>query len=82
MVRGEHSLKISVPQLLWFSIDSALKIFPQNMTELMNELMNDEAVCRTAPATPGLLKNCNVQTYKPEAMTDSMHRQMRCLKIM
>ena len=22
----------------------------------MNELMNDEAVCKTAPATPGLLK--------------------------
>ena len=22
----------------------------------MNELINDEAVCRTAPATPGLLK--------------------------
>ena len=25
------------------------------MTDLMNELMNDEAVYRTAPATPGLL---------------------------
>ena len=25
------------------------------MTELMNQLINDEAVCRTAPATPGLL---------------------------
>ena len=25
------------------------------LTELMNELMNDEAVYRTAPATPGLL---------------------------
>ena len=25
------------------------------MTELMNELINDEAVYRTTPATPGLL---------------------------
>ena len=25
------------------------------MTQLINELMSDEAVCRTAPATPGLL---------------------------
>ena len=56
MVGGEHSLKISAPQLLWFGIDSALKIYPQTMTQLMNELINDEAVCRTAPATPGLLK--------------------------
>ena len=26
------------------------------LTQWTNELMNDEAVCRTAPATPGLLK--------------------------
>ena len=26
------------------------------MTDSMNELINDEAVYRTAPATPGLLK--------------------------
>ena len=25
------------------------------MTDLINQLMNDEAVYRTAPATPGLL---------------------------
>ena len=25
------------------------------MTQLLNELINHEAVCRTAPATPGLL---------------------------
>ena len=28
------------------------------MNELMNQLINDEAVYRTAPATPGLLKKC------------------------
>ena len=28
--------------------------------QLMNELMSDEGVCRTAPATPGLLN-----THKP-----------------
>ena len=29
----------------------------------MNECINDEAVCRTAPATPGLL-NMSVKIYK------------------
>ena len=28
------------------------------MTDLMNESVNDEAVYRTAPATPGLLISC------------------------
>ena len=28
--------------------------------ELINELINDEAVYRTAPATPGLLKNIDL----------------------
>ena len=27
------------------------------LTELINESINDGGVCRTAPATPGLLKN-------------------------
>ena len=30
-------------------------IFPQTITELINQLMNHEAVCRSAPATPGLI---------------------------
>ena len=32
------------------------------MTDLINESMNDEAVYRTAPATPGLLitMNCHI----------------------
>ena len=57
MVGGEHSLKISDPQLLWFGIDSALNIFPQAMSYLFSYLsyLNHEAVYRTAPATPGLL---------------------------
>ena len=56
MVGGEHSLKISAPQLLWFGIDSALNIFPQTISQLVSYLPY-EAVYRTAPATPGLLKN-------------------------
>ena len=28
------------------------------MTELMNQVINDEAVCRTAPAAPGMLIIC------------------------
>ena len=55
MVGGEHSLKISAPQLLWFGIDSTLNIFPQTMTELINQLINHGGDRRTAPATPGLL---------------------------
>ena len=51
----EHSLKISAPQLLRFGIDSVLKILNERMTQLINELMNDGGVYRTAPATPGLL---------------------------
>ena len=31
------------------------KIFPQTMTESVNQLINDGGDCRTAPATPGLL---------------------------
>ena len=57
MVGGEHSLKISASQLLPFGIYDVLKIWRKStLNELMNELMNDEAVYRTAPATPGLLK--------------------------
>ena len=36
-------------------IYDVLKIFYQIMTDLINESVNDEAVYRTAPATPGLL---------------------------
>ena len=32
------------------------------MTDLMNDSMNYEAVYRTAPATPGLLKISNLDT--------------------
>ena len=40
MVVGEHFLKISAPQLLWFGIDSTLNIFPQTMSQSVNELIN------------------------------------------
>ena len=33
----------------------AVKIFSQTISQLMNQLISHEAVCRTAPATPGLL---------------------------
>ena len=60
MVGGEHSLKISAPQLLWFGIDSTLNIFPQTISESVTELMNHGGDCRTAPATPGLLTILNI----------------------
>ena len=50
---------MSAPYLLRFGSEGVLKIFPQRITQLINLLMNDEGVCRTAPATPGLL---NIQT--------------------
>ena len=59
MVGGGHSLKISAPQLLWFGIDSTLNIFPQTMTQLLNQFINHRGVWRTAPATPGLLNKFN-----------------------
>ena len=42
MVGGEHSLKISAPQLLWFGIDSTLNIFPQTMS--VNQLITEVIV--------------------------------------
>ena len=33
----------------------AVKIFSQTMSQSPNELISNEGVCRTAPATPGLL---------------------------
>ena len=32
------------------------KIWRKRMNESMNQSLNDEAVCRIAPATPGLFK--------------------------
>ena len=60
MVRGEHSLKSSAPQLLRFGLDSVLKILntkDDQLNQLMNEWMHEWQKCvyRTALATPGLL---------------------------
>ena len=62
MVGGEHSLQISAPQLLWFGIDSALKIFPQTMSQSVNESINDGGDCKTAPTTLGLLMISSLMT--------------------
>ena len=49
---GEHCLNIFSSQaLLFWSYDEDL----EERYDRTNELINDEAVCRTAPATPGLL---------------------------
>ena len=47
----EHYLNMSAPLLLRFGSDDVLKI----RRKRMNRLINYEGVCRTAPATPGLL---------------------------
>ena len=59
LVGGEHSLKISAPQILRFGIDSFLNILNERITQLINEWINYEGVYRTAPATPGLLTTLN-----------------------
>ena len=33
-----------------------MKIRRKTVTDLMNESVNNKGVCRTAPATPGLIK--------------------------
>ena len=55
MVGVEHSLKMSAPQLFWFGIDSVLNILNVK-DQVINLLMNDKGVYRTAPATPDRLK--------------------------
>ena len=59
IVCDEHSLKILAPQLFWFGIESVWKIFWLN-DELLNEI-SDGGDCKTAPATLGLLKNCEIR---------------------
>ena len=60
VVGGEHSLKILAPYLLLFVIYDIMKIWRTRMNDWLNQsinqLINYKAVCRTAPATPGLLK--------------------------
>ena len=48
MGAGEPSLKM-------FGSEGVLKIFSQIISQCLNELMSDGGVCRTVPATPGLL---------------------------
>ena len=55
VVGCEHSLKISAPKLLLFQIYDILMIWRKRLTDSLTDLMNDEAVSRTALATPGLL---------------------------
>ena len=56
MVGGEHSLKITAPKLLWFGIDSVLKILNERINDsCLYKLINHKGVYRTDPAKPGLL---------------------------
>ena len=52
---GDPSLKISAPYLSRFGTEGVLKIFSQRMSDLIKRSMSNGGVCRTAPATPGLL---------------------------
>ena len=51
---SEHSLKILAPQPYRFESEGVLKIFWEKIGDSLTESINYEAVCRTAPATPGL----------------------------
>ena len=50
-------LNSSAHQFLQFWMDSVLKILNERIPQSVNELVNYEDVYKTAPATPGLLKN-------------------------
>ena len=58
--RGEHSLTISAPLLLLLLIYDIMKIWRKKLTDSLNQWINDKAVYRTTPATPGLL---NIYNY-------------------
>ena len=51
MEECEHTLKISSLKLIRFGCEGVLKILAQK-DHLLNLFISDEAVCRTAPATP------------------------------
>ena len=52
----EYCVNISGPKLLGFGCEGVLKILKEMITDSwINWLINDQVVCRTAPATPGLI---------------------------
>ena len=56
---SEHSLRISSPYLIQIGNEGVLKIFEQKdhrLTGIIKCLFNNKCVCRTHPATPGLLR--------------------------
>ena len=60
---------MSAPQVLRFGIDSVLKILNKRITDLMS----DRGDCRTALATPGLLKLDGVGPVDNRPSTDYLH---------
>ena len=65
VVGGEHSLKISGPQLLRFGREDILKIWRKRMSQFIILIINNKGVYRTAPATPGrLIKSCSHDCQK------------------
>ena len=66
----------TAPQLLWFGIDSVLKLMNEGLTELIHKIINQLIIYgfyrtgayRTAPATPGLLntwcsRGCSTNSF-------------------
>ena len=50
-----------------------MKIWRKRMTHSINQSINDKAVYRTAPATPGLLKLDGVGPVDNRPSTDKLH---------
>ena len=69
----EHSLKISALNLLWFCIDTILKI----LNERIIELMNDKGAYRGAQATLGLLNICKFYIRKGLLETKVLYKSPR-----
>ena len=49
--------QFQVPNFNGLGVKVFWNIFPKRMFQLLNQLMGDKGVCRTDPATPGLLIN-------------------------
>ena len=64
MMGGEHSLKMSAPQLIRLGIDSVLKIWRKSISEWLNELINYWQRCLLkSPASVKYRSHANILVY-------------------
>ena len=69
MTGGEHCVKMSGPQLLWFGIYGILKM------QEKDQLIIDGGVCRKGLATPGLSIKEFSAVHKMQHVMDTSEKQ-------